>query len=115
MSEYLTSGKVDTVDPEPWAYRRNSKTGPGPFGTPDRAAARTDRAMLWFPRPEYDRNINPILEDFRASTNTSLARWIVALSSFTAQPEGTGHRTEPQHVEHAKRVLMKLAALRETP
>lgn len=44
------------LDPEPWAYNRKSKSGPGPWGTPDRSAERWDTAMMWFPREGYEQD-----------------------------------------------------------
>ena len=44
------------LDPEPWAYRRESTTSEGPFGHPERAATRVDAAMMFYPRPGYEQD-----------------------------------------------------------
>lgn len=119
MSLY-SSGKHEKLiaDPEPWAYAHNSKPGPGPFGTPDRAATRWDKAMLYFPRPEFDRPLsnpaNPILVELRrklAAEPISLADAAQWFCDWIRFGRAEDIPSTPAHGSHAWRVLTRLTVL----
>lgn len=111
---YFTSGAV-YHDPEPWAYSRTSKSGDLLFGTPERAATRYDRAMMHYPRPEFDHH-NPVLEYFRADVrfgNVPHGTYLVWLNGVRVGMKFTtpGVATTQEHIDHARRVLTKLEGL----
>ena len=114
-------GRTVNHDPEPWAYSSQSKPGLGPFGTPDRAATRFDGAMLWFPRPEFAVLDNPILAQLRGEhaiwkanqTERSLKHHVLtwrARSFLSDLDRDWKADFTPEQIDHARRVLTRLAS-----
>lgn len=102
MSLY-TSGKVHH-DPEPWRLSLNS-------GTTYRAAERERLDYDYDPRPEFD-NHNPILATIRLTSSIEPVSW---LDTPLLRGELPMAAYTPEHIDHARRVLSKLAALTMTP
>lgn len=105
-----TSGKT-TRDPKPWLSTATS---------PDlRASEYLDDDWAFRPRPEYD-NHNPILVGYRANPDIDL--WDIGFAMFTSfggnrDWDERGHYfhsftiATPEQVDHARRVLTRVAAL----
>lgn len=102
------------ADPQPWVEyeleRRLSQK---------EVDAGNKRGQCWYglayePRhkfvPTTAHPVNPILADLRDSTYYA-ADFLAALDNLHPLPAGTGHRIEPAHVDHARKVLTRLVAL----
>lgn len=94
-------------DPEPWVARRSPLR---------RATIRMGERHEWElrPRPEFDVLDNPILAAFRSAIAdddpyADADSWLANLSDMSAESEVWAH--DSAHIEHARRVLSKLAAL----
>lgn len=124
-------GRTVNHDPNPWVIEQEGAPL-GHYRFPTHAAACAefnradgDRIIRRMPHPEYAVLDNPILAGFRAnsfSTRWHAEYWIKALdahNAFGAQsvwsdPQHAFHslsNATPEQIEHARRVLTKLAAL----
>jgi hypothetical protein len=109
----ITSGKRATLglppanhDPEPWLdnignrFESEAEGDPYPYG------------VAHDPRPEFDVRDNLILADFRGIVSRDTALESVDLAAFWLKNWVTVTWMEsPEQIEHARRVLSKLAAL----
>lgn len=111
---YMTSGKHH-ADPEPWVFT----------GTSTRTSFKGAWGLMqdYAPRPDFD-NHNPVLVSFRqhVQDDHSLVeeseRWLrdmtperITAGSLTAVVGLAPWSLNPEHIEHARRVLQKLAAV----
>jgi hypothetical protein len=85
------------VDPEPWVH---------PLKSGYRRAGRLP-GWKFDPRPEFDNVVNPILVEFRYMYES---RGFEAIGYYLRWIEMDGW--EPGHIDHARKVLRKLAAFR---
>ena len=87
-------------DPQPYLWRSGERTeNPSVWG---------NRPPHTFnPRPEYENNPNPILEEYRSSTQVTEI-WLVTIEYTLRKTQQ--YRTPPQEdqLDHAHRVLTKL-------
>lgn len=106
----FTSGKI-SHDPEPWQQPwpglRRSNVPEKRFG--DTAAD----AWAWNPRAVFDHH-NPILVLTRRVWPGPLSDGAEGILGWR-DGVSTGPNYTPEHIDHARRVLSKLAALTTTP
>lgn len=100
-----TSGKVVTHDPQPWElYLHNLDMTLRYAYQPDDIWESCE-TLTYAPRPQKD-NHNPILVEFREFHGVA-EDWLEYLLSANSEDGWTR-----SHIDHARRVLTKLAALR---
>ena len=105
MSGY-TSGKA-THDPRPWLHDHHVEC----HENGGRMATNNGIGNIYDPRPEYD-NHNPMLADFRSIISSRSVFTPRDLADFWLEHwEEVSHGESAAHIDHAHRVLSKLAAL----
>ncbi|UOE45939.1 hypothetical protein [Agromyces larvae] len=106
-----------TADPHPWIERTSSR-----YLTADAYYSGEPREFR--PRPEFDRPLtnpaNPIRREYRASLAADIPytdpeSWLANLDSLEPGSDAWKWRDEPDTLDHAERVLTRLAALTTTP
>lgn len=124
----FNSQKINT-DPAPFSGGRNQRISREEYLGIDPVM----RKCVWLldPRPEYDNNPNPVLvafrdyaalETFGTVSEATIDRWIDAFASYDEfggydlwdHPKNTFHAftvAEPEHIDHARKVIARLAAL----
>ena len=93
-------------DPLPYLWRSGERTA-----EPSRWGNRPPH--IYKPRPEFDNNPNPILIELREVIEeipTDRAR-TYRINSEAISRHGDAMRHTPEHIDHARRVLARLAAL----
>lgn len=96
------------VDPEPWVCH---------FMGPERCNTGSCSRAVFDPRPEFDNVVNPVLLDYR--TDCEYTTWVrrnpLDWMNEAANPgtwPGVVFPFSDDEMDHARRVLQKLAALR---
>lgn len=114
MAQYASKTAQPNRDPLPWVDRED---GPGN----EIRQAWPDGWTEYEPRPEFDHKQhnepNPILVEFRDVAGThfpfaeDLAWWLKCLEDPTFDYTANGYRWTLEQVDHARRVLSRLAKL----
>lgn len=102
----LSSTPETNDDPYPWAFSQACSITSQEVWHNNRFTERRDSALLWFPRPEYDRahEPNPILVEWRESKLDPYELLLVLESKWAA-------RFSWAEIEHARAVIERWLAV----
>lgn len=114
-----SSGKHEKLTADPQPYVDQWDIDRSPDGDP--AGFDFDVWFSYSPRPEFDRPLanpaNPVLVEFRAEAGQhypfrdDLAWWVLCLNADPSTFRTDGYGWSEEHIDHARRVLKRLARL----
>jgi hypothetical protein len=100
----IFASQAQNFDPAPYRHVRS--------GARSRRYIEGQETSGWVfdPRPEYSNRVNPILAEFRRSSPWDIAHDAAVELKWLDHPARPVVDATPEHIDHARKVLQKLAA-----